>query len=321
MKVAVIGGAGFIGSSLVHDLIDERRCDSVLVIDDLSTGSLANLPEDNGDVVFEFCLFDVARESASDLAGLLQGCSVVFHLAANASVMDGVADPESMFVDNAVGTSNVVLACAEAKVQKIVYSSTCAVYEEKARMAETDAPKPANQYGLTKLLGEQIVCSAPKVHGIDTVALRYFNVYGPNQPERGAYTSVVQAFRRQAMKGKEHDLWVYGDGKQTRDFVHVSDVVAANVYFAFSFKPRSCTSKPVSGLVYNVGTGRRSTVNEIAALVLNAYDVKNEIVYKPSREGEIAHAGACVLRTAAAGFVSKVKLEDGIADLAERDGR
>ena len=252
MKCVVTGGCGFIGSHLVNRLVGLGY--EVTVLDDMSTGERAgrNLKA------------DLIIGSVADLTAVLtavEEADVVFHTAAWARVERSVADPIGTHNVNVTGTLNVLRAAHLSGVSRVINSSSSSVYGDQAThlMREDMTPNPISPYALQKLMGEQYADLFADLFGMTVVSLRYFNVYGPGQPSEGAYSLVIPRFLRLREQGRP--LTVYGDGNQTRSYTHVSDVVEANVLAATAELPAGRHT------VLNVGTGRETSVNEIAAAI------------------------------------------------------
>ena len=252
MRCVVTGGCGFIGSHIVDALVRDG-CE-VAVLDDLSTGNLEYLNP----------AAELVEGSVADAEAVLaavEGATWVFHLAALPRVQQSVDDPIGTHAVNVNGTLNVLQAAREHGVERVVVSSSSSVYgdQETHLMTEDLAPNPLSPYGLHKLIGEQYADLFAALFGMQIVSLRYFNVYGPRQSAEGAYALVIPHFLRLRNEGKP--LTVYGDGCQTRDYVHVDDVVRANLNAANSELPQG------RAVALNVGSGEETSVNEIAAMV------------------------------------------------------
>ena len=301
MRVLVTGGAGFIGSHLCRALLDAGHM--VRVLDNLVGGDAAKLRE-FGDAV-ELRIGDI-RDAAS-VRSAVDGVDAVLHHAALPSVPGSVADPVGTAEVNIAGTVVVLEACREAGVRRLIFASSSAVYGEPTTTPLVeDAPlQPLSPYGAHKLAGEHLCRVASLTGGPDTVSFRYFNVYGDNQPADSAYAAVIPAFRQQLRDGKSPVI--YGDGEQTRDFVHVSDVAAANLHALRS-------DEPWNGAVFNVARGEGISIAQLASqlclLEANGQSARHE----PCRAGDIQHSVADVTRLRDQfGWVPVVALDEGLA--------
>lgn len=256
MKYIVTGGAGFIGSNLVDALINQGH--EVHIIDDLSGGVEENL---NKSATFH----NVDIRNLEDIKPLFQNVDGVFHLAALPRVQFSIENPVLTHDVNITGTMNVFIAAKEAQVKRIVYSASSSAYGDQDTMPliETMTPNPKSPYGLQKYVGEVYAKVWSDVYGIETVSLRYFNVYGPRQSDEGAYALVIARFLKQKREGQK--MTITGDGLQTRDFTHVRDVVRANMLAMES-------AKAGKGEVINIGAGHNHSVLEIAKLIGGEYE-------------------------------------------------
>jgi nucleoside-diphosphate-sugar epimerase len=252
MKVAVTGGAGFIGSNLV-DLLVERGHD-VLVVDNLATGDRHNL-----NPAAPLVEIDVAVDSEG-LTTALHGREVVFHTVALPRIARSIEDPIGTHDTNVTGTLRVLKAAVDAGVRRVVYSSSSSVYGDQPTLPLTEdmPPNPLNPYACQKYMGEVYTRNFQRTFGLETVVLRYFNVYGPRQVMEGAYKLVIGIFMEQRLQGKP--LTIHGDGEQTRDFTWVGDVARANMLAGEA-------NTVGAGEIINVGSGRETTVNRIAELI------------------------------------------------------
>tara|TARA_B100000287_G_scaffold419924_1_gene458715 strand:+ start:1105 stop:2007 length:903 start_codon:yes stop_codon:yes gene_type:complete len=265
MKCLVTGGAGFIGSNLVDKLINEGH--DVVVIDDMSTGKDKNI---NPKV--EFFRRDI---SEMNNFSMFQGVDIVFHLAALARVQPSIENPIEYHNVNVNGTLNVLKACVDYDVKRFIFSSSSSVYGDVEEINlptdELDNTNPMSPYAIHKLIGEQYCKLFSELYNLETVCLRYFNVYGERQPIEGAYTLVMGVFAQQLLDGKP--MTIRGDGEQKRDFTYVGDVVDANI---------KCMNYPLefNGDIFNVGNGDNLSVNQIAEL-MNGDTINIEPVIEP----------------------------------------
>jgi UDP-N-acetylglucosamine/UDP-N-acetyl-alpha-D-glucosaminouronate 4-epimerase len=304
MKVLVTGGGGFIGSNLVRALAE--RGDDVRVLDNFSTGNRANLAELAGDVeVVEGELRSYERVHAAT-----RGVEVVFHQGALPSVPRSVQDPLTTSAVNVEGTLNVLLAARDEGIRRVVFASSSSVYgnSDELPRVETQNPDPISPYGVSKLAAERYCVSFARVYPIETVALRYFNVFGPNQDPTSQYAAVVPRFVTAI--AEERPVTVYGDGEQKRDFTFVSNIVEANLLAA--------DADGVSGRVLNVATGRGTSVNELADTIgaVLGKDVERE--YDAERAGDVRDSWADVSRARELlGWQPRVDLEEGLRIVAD----
>src|SRR3990167_2953025 len=260
-KVVVVGGAGFIGSNLVDALVAKKF--DVHVIDNLCAGKRENVHK-------QATLHVVDIRNLEDIKPILKGATYVFHLAALPRVQYSIEHPIETHDVNITGTLNVFIAAKEGEVKRVVYSASSSAYGDQKTLplVETMSPNPKSPYGLQKYVGELYCRVWSMVHGLETVSLRYFNVYGPRLNPDGAYALAIGKFLKQRKEGKSLAIW--GDGTQTRDFTHVRDVVRANILAA--------ESKNVGkGEVINVGAGRNFSVNQLAKLI------GGKVVHEPPR--------------------------------------
>ena len=298
VDVLVTGGAGFIGGHLVRALVKAGY--SVRVLDNLSTGSLDNIGDLISSVEFvkgDVRDFNVVKEAA-------RGVDAVVHLAALVDVAESFEKPDLYFEVNVKGTYNVVRACRGVRV--LVYASSCAVYGEPSRVPtpEDHPTSPNSPYALSKVYGEALVEALAEKRGYRPVVLRFFNVYGPGQSR--AYAGVVLEFVKRVSRGEPPVI--YGDGSQTRDFIHVRDAVKAVL--------KALVNEGAKG-VFNVGSGVSVSINELAKLVLKLAGREDlKPVYAPPRPGDVKRSQADISRARRVlGFEPRVKLEDGIREL------
>ena len=249
MKAIVTGGAGFIGSNLVNKLIEFGY--EVVIIDNLSTGFKNNV---NPKATLH--ILDISKHK-NQIERIMVGADIVFHLAALARVQPSIKDPLKFNEHNITGTLNVLFAAYKAGVKRVVYSASSSAYgNTKILPTPENAPtNPLSPYGLQKYVGEQYCKMFSEVYGLDTVSLRYFNVYGEQMNFTGAYKTVIAVFIEQMKKGEK--LNIVNDGNQKRDFTYVGDVVKANILAATNHEN-------FNGEVYNVGNGKNFSVNEVA---------------------------------------------------------
>lgn len=282
MSIPVVtGGAGFIGSALVRALL-AKGAPRVAVIDNLSSGKEENLAEVRGSID----LYHADIRDYSRLAPLLKGAPVVYHLAAIPSVPRSISDPVPSHEVNIDGTFQVLRAAVEGKVGRVVYAASSSAYgdTEVLPKSESMAPRPKSPYALQKLTGEYYCAVFTACYGLETVSLRFFNVFGPRQDPSSPYSGVLSIFMRRLLERRPPII--YGDGEQSRDFTYVEDVAE------LCWKAAQAPATIVSGNVYNAGNGRRYTLNETWRLLcqMEGVDIKPE--YGPPRPGDVRHSQA-----------------------------
>jgi len=260
----VTGGAGFIGSSIARGLI--ARGDGVRIIDNFSTGKRENL----ADIASRIELLEGDIRDDRLLARALAGVEVVFHEAAIASVPQSMAEPLENHAVNATGTWRVLESARHAGVRRVVYAASSAAYGDEPTLpkVETMPPAPISPYGATKLAGEVAMQIYARAYGLETVCLRYFNVFGPRQDPKSEYAAVIPKFITAALAGKQPRI--FGDGKQSRDFCHIDNVIDANLRAA------SAPAAQVSGRVFNIACGVAVDLNQVVALIGDALGRKVE---------------------------------------------
>lgn len=298
MTVLVTGGAGFIGSHLVDALVSVA---DVHVLDDLSNGSQENVPDEASCFRGNVCDDQLLRIA-------MDGVDIVFHHAAEVSVGDSINHPRRHHETNVTGTVQVLEAARRADA-RVVLASSAAVYGDpnSIPVTEDEPMTPSSPYGVSKLAADHYARTYTRTYGLETVTLRYFNVYGPRQRPEGD-GGVVATFVERATRGE--DLVIHGGGQQTRDFLHVDDVVRANLAAA--------TTDSV-GRAFNVGTGRAESVNELARLVREYADASITVRHTEARDGDIRHSRADITRAEhELGFEPVVSLEDGLSALLAR---
>ncbi len=272
-KVVVTGGCGFIGSHLVEALC--QRGDQVSVIDNLQTGKQENIAPFKAKVI----IGDILDQSL--LEKTFHQVESVFHLAARISVSESMQQPNKYVETNCLGTLNVLEACRRSGVKNIVFSSSSAIYGDNSKTPKKEnmPPEPLSPYALTKLDGEFYSQFYRNEYGINATSLRYFNVFGPRQNPQSPYAAVIPIFIDKALRNE--DIIIFGDGKQTRDFIFVKDIVHANLLAAQK-----------GGDVFNVAYGNRITINELAQKIIEITHSKSKIIYHPERQGDIKHSQA-----------------------------
>ena len=299
-KIVVTGGCGFIGSHVVAKLANEG-CE-VVIIDDLTTGRVENI------IGIEGTLNHCNMSVTDDIGKYMVGAEAVFHLAANVSVIKSVENPLYDAEVNVKGTVNMLELARKLDIPRVIYSSSCAVYgdTETIPSPETVEPTPTAPYGNSKHVGELYCRLYSSLYGINTVSLRYFNVYGLRQAADSPYSGVIAVFIKNALERKP--LVIYGDGKQSRDFVSVADVVRANMLAAESDH---------GGEVFNIGTGISTQINKLADIIEGlAGGLGRE--HRDARRGEIMLSLADITKAQhVLGYEPTVSLEQGLKVLYE----
>jgi len=299
MRYLVTGGAGFIGSNTVDELV--RRGHNVVVLDDLSSGKKENLGGVRGKI-------EILQSSVTDLDRLQEACrgvDYVLHLGARTSVPRSVIDPLETNRVNVDGTLNVLVAARDAKVKRVVFAGSSSVYGETPTLPKREnmPPSPISPYGLSKLAGEMYGQVFQRCYGLEFVSLRYFNVFGPRQDPGSAYSGVLSLFNAAVLDGTQPT--VYGDGEQSRDFTYVGNVVEANLL--------ACEAKRAAGLAINIGTGSRYTLNQTLALLEKITGRPAKAKYAPPREGDIRDSQADIsLAKNVLGYNPRVGFEEGL---------
>jgi nucleoside-diphosphate-sugar epimerase len=301
-KTLVTGGAGFIGSHLVEGLVAAGH--EVVVLDNLSTGARENLDPVRGRVRF----FEGDVRDAATVRSLLQGVSWVFHLAALASVPRSVADPFSSHDHNATGTLTILLAARDAGVQRFVYSASSSAYGDTETLpkVETMPARPRSPYAISKYVGELYAETFQRLYGLETVSLRYFNIFGPRQAPDSPYAAVIPKFVT-ALLGGEPPV-VHGDGRQTRDFTFVANAVAANLGAAQAPAAR------VAGQVFNVGCGDRTSLLDLLGELRALIGARVAARHVEPRAGDVRDSQADIEAARRAfGYEPSVGLGEGLA--------
>jgi UDP-glucose 4-epimerase len=302
-RTLVTGGAGFIGSHLVRGLLDAGH--EVTVLDDLSSGFRDNLADIEGRIRFiqGSILDDDSLEQSA------QGARCIFHLAAVANVPQSVRDPIGTHRVNSEGTLRV-LQQALKNESRVILSSSSAVYGDGPELPkrETTPIEPTSPYAVQKLNSEDYLQMEQRLHGLEGFALRYFNVFGPRQNPESEYAAVIPKFIVRALRGEA--VTIFGDGKQTRDFIYVKDVVRANLL--------AMEAQDADGTALNIGSGMVTDLNELARMVFSAVGGAENVIHAPEREGDIKHS-SCEAKLAKKrlGFEAQTTMAEGLMETVD----
>ncbi|HEY1497852.1 MAG TPA: SDR family oxidoreductase [Candidatus Solibacter sp.] len=296
----VTGGAGFIGSAITRRLLAEGA-GRVVVIDNLLSGRESNLEEIRARIDFQRA--DI--RNYEEIAPLIRGAAVVFHEAAIPSVPRSIEDPVPSHDVNANGTFNVLRAAREGQVGRVVYAASSSAYGDTEVLPKVESmmPRPKSPYALQKLLGEYYCNVFTGVYGLETVSLRYFNVYGPRQDPGSPYSGVLSLFMKAALNRTVPTI--FGDGEQSRDFTYVDDVAELNL--------KAARAKGVAGKVYNAGNGGRITLNQSWALLQKMEGIEIPAAYGPPRAGDVRDSQAdTTLAVSELGHAPRYSFEEGM---------
>jgi nucleoside-diphosphate-sugar epimerase len=296
----VTGAAGFIGSNIVEELV--RRGERVRALDNLSTGKRSNIEPFLGNI--DFVEGDITDSSV--VAEAMQGVDYVLHQAALPSVPRSVADPLVSHEINATGTLKVLLAARDAGVKRLVFASSSSVYGDSPTMPKHEGmpTQPRSPYAVNKLAGEEYTRIFASLYGLPTVALRYFNVFGPRQDPHSAYAAVIPAFVAAMLENRQPTI--YGDGTQTRDFTYVSNVVHANLL--------ACESSSADGMALNVACGESFSLLDLVKHINRLLGTNIEPLFEPERKGDVKHSLAAIDQARERlGYAPQVSFEEGLA--------
>ncbi len=299
-KVVVTGGLGFIGSHIVEKLSEDNL---VIVIDDQSTGTIDNIKDFNLSKI-DTTLGDI---TAIDLEEIFDGCDYVFHQAAVTSVPKSVDDPLSANEVNITGTLRVLEAAKNAGVKKVVFASSSAVYgdAESLPLSEDNPINPLSPYAATKAAGELYCNVFTEIYGLPAISLRYFNVFGPRQDPNSQYAAVIPIFIDKILKNERPVI--YGDGEQSRDFVSVKHVVAANI--------KAAESK-LTG-TFNIGLGKSTTINQLFEMINEIVGKNLRPIHEKERSGDIKHSVADISKAKSFGYCPKADFKEELAETVE----
>jgi UDP-glucose 4-epimerase len=304
VRALITGGGGFIGSHLVDDMLAEGH--EVRVLDNFATGRRENLLH----IISDIEIVEGDIQSYERVHTAVRGCEVVLHQAALPSVPRSVQDPLTSNASNVVGTLNVLLASRDADVRRVVFASSSSVYGTNAKLPKSEdlVPEPISPYAVAKLAGEGYCRSFSKVFGIETLALRYFNVFGPRQDPLSQYAAVIPNFITALCSQRRPQ--VYGDGEQTRDFTYVDNVVRANRL--------AIAASGISGGVYNVACGERISLNRLLHSLERIFGRETKADYLDPRPGDVAHSWADIsLAQEELGYHPSVGFDEGLQRTVE----
>lgn len=302
----VTGGAGFIGSNIVKALLQKEQ--RVRVLDNFATGKRENIFEFKGNPEFELIEGDL--RSFHTVRSAVKGMDYILHQGALPSVPRSVIDPLTTNDVNILGTLNILEAAKEFGIKRVVYASSSSIYGDNETLPKVeDMPvKPLSPYALSKYTGERYCQIFTKIYGLETVCLRYFNVFGPNQDPTSQYSAVIPKFIGLMLKGKRPTI--FGDGTQSRDFTHVSNNVAANLL--------ACTAKGISGEVFNIACGESFTLTQLLDIINNILGIKIEPNFEPERPGDVKHSLADISSAKEKlGFSVITRFKDGLSEIVK----
>ena len=296
MRILVTGGSGFIGSHLVEHFQGSAE---IIVLDDLRSGYRCNLDG------FSHRFIEASVTDRAAVEAAMEGVDVVFHLAAMISVPESMNAPCKCAEINVMGLLNVLEAAAANGVRKLVFASSAAIYGDDPTVPKIESmmPRPKSPYAITKLDGEYYMEMYQREGRLNTAAIRFFNVFGPRQDPNSAYAAAVPIFIQSALTGK--DITIFGDGEQTRDFIHVKDIVAALVHAA---------EDPQIHGTFNAGYGVSMTVNDLADRIIRLSGSTSKIVHLPERLGDVKHSRASIDKLLATDFRHVSSLEQGLEE-------
>jgi UDP-glucose 4-epimerase len=300
MKILITGGSGFIGSHIVEHYQD--KAEEIRVLDNLRTGYRHNL---NG---LRHTFIEGSITDRELVRKAVEGVDYIFHLAALVSVPESMAKPGECVDINVHGLLNVLEEASAARVKKLVFASSAAIYGDNPSVPklETMLPEPKSPYAITKLDGEFYLGMFQQEGRLETAAIRFFNVFGPRQDPKGAYAAAVPIFIEKALRGE--DITIFGDGGQTRDFIYVKDIAGA---LSFAVETPGVTG------VFNAGYGGQITINDLADGLIQAADSASKVIHGPERAGDVRHSRASADKLRAAGWLPMHTLKEGLARTLE----
>src|SRR5215510_7990500 len=302
----VTGVAGFIGSSIARTLLEKGEM--VRGIDNFTTGKPENIAEILGEIDFR----EADLLNLNDMRTACEGVACVFHQAAIPSVPKSIIDPLRSNQANVDGTVNVLIGARDAKVNRVVYAASSSAYGDTPTLPKHEdmRPNPISPYAVAKLTGEYYMTSFYRCYGLETVSLRYFNIYGPRQDPGSPYSGVLAKFISQMLLGEQPTI--FGDGTQSRDFTYIDNAVDANLLAA------TAPAEKVAGQMFNVATGTRADLNETFRLQKGLTGYTGSVKYAPERAGDVKHSLADISRAQKQlGYQPRVKFEEGLGRTVE----
>lgn len=300
----VTGGSGFIGSNIAHELV--KRGEKVRIVDNFSTGRRRNI----SDFLDEVDLMEVDIRDLGDMRRAVRGVDFILHQAALPSVPRSINDPIESNETNVNGTLNLLIAAKDAGVKRLVYATSSSVYGDMPVLPKCEdmMPCPLSPYAVGKLTGEHYCKVFYNVHGLETVSLRYFNVFGSGQDPASQYSAAIPKFISAMLEGRP--ITIYGDGEQSRDFTHVQNVVNANLL--------ACEAPDVAGAVINIACGEAASVNELISAIERELNIEAERIYQESRPGDVLHSCADITRAREMlGYEPTVSFGEGLKKTVE----
>ena len=310
MRVLVTGGAGFIGSNLVENLLADQHIERVRVLDNLATGSIDNVEEFNTSSKFEFIQADIRDYSAC--LNACDGIDILSHQAALGSVPRSINDPITTNEVNITGTLNVFTAAKEKKIKRIVYAASSSTYGDHTALPKVEdrIGKPLSPYAITKYVNELYADVFSRLYEIEFIGLRYFNVFGPKQSPNGPYAAVIPLFMESALTGKSPII--NGDGETSRDFTFVANVVQANLLSLFT------TDKKAINQVYNIGLGEQTSLAQLIDYLKEISSSEIEPIHVAERPGDVKHSLADISKAKLLlGYNPKVSVKEGLRETYE----
>jgi UDP-N-acetylglucosamine 4-epimerase len=310
MRVLVTGGAGFIGSNLVENLLADQHIERVRVLDNLATGSIDNVEEFNTSSKFEFIQADIRDYSAC--LNACDGIDILSHQAALGSVPRSINDPITTNEVNITGTLNVFTAAKEKKIKRVVYAASSSTYGDHTALPKVEdrIGKPLSPYAITKYVNELYADVFARLYEIEFIGLRYFNVFGPKQSPNGPYAAVIPLFMESALTGKSPII--NGDGETSRDFTFVANVVQANLLSLFT------TDKKAINQVYNIGFGEQTSLAQLIDYLKEISSSEIEPIHVAERPGDVKHSLADISKAKLLlGYNPKVSVKEGLRETYE----